>query len=234
MINQRNIIKYHGLALSLSVRESFKHLVIKDLELEEASKLVMEHPSILPHFHKRSIIVYPQVLSNRRRKRFLIATDLGSKKINIIPIVLELYYVREPYRDIDLTTMPLQAAERVIYNDILEDLEMIELCRSRAKWVKEIEKWLSIVYKDKKRENICERLFIDEATLLLQFIDQRIRETIDELNRKLDFVIYVSEIKRAEIDENTTIYLSTSYSSWYSDERKEDLFQIIDRNPFVL
>ncbi len=142
--------------------------------------------------------------------------------------------MKDPRRYFDLLTISFEAAERIIYDEILEDLETVELCRSRAKWAKEVLKWFGVVYRNKRSEELCERLFIDEATLLFQYIDQRIREIIDELNKKLDFIIYASEIKRIDMSDNIVIYLSQSYASWISKEERKDIFSIIDRNPFVL
>jgi len=163
-----------------------------------------------------------------------VATDIRSKKINMIPIILELYYMKDPRKYFDLLTISFEAAERIIYNEILEDLETIDLCRSRARWAREVLKWFSVIYRDKRGEELCERLFIDEATLLFQYLDQRIREIIDELNKKLDFVVYATEIKKIDIGNNLVVYISQSYASWLSEEKTRDILSIIDRNPFVL
>lgn len=209
------------------------------MEVEEVIELIRSYPMILPHIRSRDVLVYPEIFS-RRGKKFLVATDL-SRELSIHPIVLEFFYTNSgdaPERRVGgrrfrryLPPDP-EGLASMIYEELLASIETVNLCRSRAKWVKDLEKWFMNIYRDRDPREICIDIRVEEATLVFRLIDRHVSLAMEELARVLDIHVAATQILKS-VQGGRRVYLAYSYIPRRSFERRED-YILYGHSPYVM
>ena len=215
--------------------EKYSRAELKDLEyiyFDEMIDVIRSFPNLLPQFRDRDILIYPEVLQTRHRKKFLIALDVGKEIIH--PIIVEYFYInplRIPQPDkkekIYYVIHPDIIAE-FMYKYVVREIERRIPCRTKSKWAMSFEMWLMNIYKEKDRESLCRDLVIDEVTLMFQVIDHMIIEIMSIISDKTDFIVYATQILKTSLTEKN-IYLAITYTYKPPDMRKIDQAMYLKR-----